>query len=337
MSTRHHDDDPRDEGRLADLTSAGMWVAAGVVGMAVLALPGSPREHLGAGLVIGAFAVLWGLVSLVMYAYHWTMSLGTRAVVTAAMAPVVTAALWATGGAASFLQPLLLFTALFVAYFFPVRMAWPLVALFALVYATPLLYDAGAIDAAYPARAVAFAFSLAGATLVMQLLKRRLLSAEARQRTMAERDPLTGLYNRRSFDFALEATVASPDGGALVLFDFDAFKAINDEHGHPVGDAVLRAVADACQRVVRDRDCLARIGGDEFAVVAPRAGQRGVARIVAALADAVAEADVPAGIATVQASFAYAVAPCDAQTASELLERADQRLLYRKRLMKSAF
>ena len=91
---------------------------------------------------------------------------------------------------------------------------------------------------------------------------------------MAERDPLTGLYNRRSFDDALARATADGGAAALVLFDFDGFKAVNDDHGHPTGDAVLRAVAEACARVVRDGDCLARIGGDEFALVAPGAAGR---------------------------------------------------------------
>ena len=114
------------------------------------------------------------------------------------------------------------------------------------------------------------------------MLKGRLLHAEARQRVMAERDPLTGLYNRRSFDSALAHALDHRDGAALVLFDFDGFKAINDDHGHPVGDAVLRAVAAACQEVVRDGDCLARFGGDEFAVIARRRiGRRRAHRRVA--------------------------------------------------------
>jgi diguanylate cyclase (GGDEF)-like protein len=219
---------------------------------------------------------------------------------------------------------------MFIAYFFPPRMAWPLVALFAGVYATPIIYDPIAIETAYPARAVGFAVAIAGESFVMQLLKRRLLRAEARQRVMAERDPLTALHNRRSFDAALER--ALPDGVALVLFDFDAFKAINDEHGHPVGDAVLRAVSDACSLVVRESDTLARIGGDEFAVIAPGARSSGVARIVASLEEAIAGADFPPGIPTVRASFAWAVAPADGDDARALLDRADQRLLYRKRL-----
>jgi diguanylate cyclase (GGDEF)-like protein len=327
-------EDPRDEGRLADLVSAGMWTTAGLVGAAMFALPGSPRAHLLEGLAVAGAAVLWGAISLILYLTRATMSLRSRALVTATTAPLVTAAIWASGGANSYLAPLLLFTSLFIAYFFPPRLSWPLVALFAGVYATPLLYDPLAIETAYPARALAFAVAIAGESFVMQLLKRRLLRAEARQRVMAERDPLTALSNRRSFDAALERALERPDGVALVLFDFDDFKGINDEHGHPVGDAVLRAIAAACEDVVREGDCLARIGGDEFAVIAPGARSSGVARIVASLEDAIAGADFPPGIPSVSASFAWAVAPADADSGQALLDRADQRLLYRKRLNK---
>jgi diguanylate cyclase (GGDEF)-like protein len=330
-------DDPRAEGPLADLTSAGMWTTAGVVGGAMFLLPGSPHEHLTAGLAIAAFAIVWGAISFAMYRRGWSMTIGVRAVVTASTAPIVGLAIWASGGASSFLQPLLFFTVLFIAYFFPARLAWPLVALFAFVYATPLLYDPTSLEDVYPARTAGFVVAMAGETLAMQLLKRRLLRAEARQRVMAERDPLTGLYNRRTFDVRLEQSIAAAEGAALVLFDFDLFKAINDEHGHPVGDAVLCAVAEACDQVVRGQDCLARIGGDEFAVVAPGAGAAGVARIVAALEQAVGAAELPVEVTAVRASFAWAVSPHDAGNSRDLLGCADQRLLYRKRLNKTAF
>jgi diguanylate cyclase (GGDEF)-like protein len=336
MAAAHGIDDPRDEGPLADLTSAGMWTTAGLIGAGMFLLPGSPHDHLTYGLLIAAAAILWGAASLLLWRKRWTMSITQRALVTTGTAPLVTAAIWASGGATSFLQPLLLFTALFISYFFPPRLAWPLVGVFAAVYSTPLFYDPAAIDETYPARALGFAVALAGATVVVQLLKRRLLRAEERQRVMAERDPLTDLHNRRSFDAALEQALESAAGAALVLFDFDAFKAINDRHGHPVGDAVLRAVAAACAEIVRGDDCLARLGGDEFAVIAPRAGSAGVARIVASLEDAIAGADLPAPVDRVAASFAWAVAPLDGTSASQLLDRADQRLLYRKRLNKAA-
>jgi diguanylate cyclase (GGDEF)-like protein len=116
-----------------------------------------------------------------------------------------------------------------------------------------------------------------------------------------------------------------------VVFDFDGFKAINDTHGHPVGDAVLRAVASACDAVVREGDCLARIGGDEFALIAPGAGGTGVERIIAALGAAVDDAAMPDGVDSVSASFAWAVAPYDTTDAAELFRLADARLLERKR------
>ena len=119
-------DDPRDEGPLADLTSAGMWTTAGLIGASMFLLPGAPHQHLLVGLLIAAAAIGWGAASLLLWHKRWTMSLSQRAVVTAGTAPLVAAAIWASGGASSFLQPLLLFTAMFISYFFPARLAWPL-------------------------------------------------------------------------------------------------------------------------------------------------------------------------------------------------------------------
>src|ERR1700742_1065905 len=107
-----------DDGPLPDLTSGLMWLATGVAGLAVLPLAHG-RVHLVCELALAAFAIAWGTASLAMAVRGTTMALGTRAVVTAAMMPVVALALWATGGVASFLQPVMLFTALFVGYFFP--------------------------------------------------------------------------------------------------------------------------------------------------------------------------------------------------------------------------
>ena len=311
-----------------------MWLATSAAGVAVLAIPGTPRPHLAVALVLAGFAAGWGVCSLWLGLTARTMTIGRRAIVTAMMMPIVALALWATGGARSYLQPVLLFTALFIAYFFPPRLAWPLVALFCAAFFSPMVYDPQAIELGYPARGVLFLVAVAGQALTVHYLKHRLLQAEAVQRGMAERDPLTGLYNRRSFDDALARATADGGAAALVLFDFDGFKAVNDDHGHPTGDAVLRAVAEACARVVRDGDYLARIGGDEFALVAPGAAGPGVERIVEALATAIAEAPSPEGVASVRATFASAVAPHDAGLPGELFRLADQRLLARKRELK---
>jgi diguanylate cyclase (GGDEF)-like protein len=322
-------EDPRDEGRLADLTSGYMWVGAGVGGLLALALPGAVRAHLGWELLIAAFAIGWGLVSFLLAKRGPTMSLAQRAWVTASMMPIVALALWATGGATSFVQPMLLFTSVFVAYFFPPRLAGPLFAGFVAAYATPLLYDPRVLSLSYPSRLLIFTISVAGIAIAMHALKRRLLLAEARQRRMAERDPLTGLHNRRAFDAALAGEIERGDT-ALVLFDFDGFKAINDVYGHPVGDAVLCTVADACRDAIREVDHLARLGGDEFALIAPGSGAAGVERIVSALEDAITCADMPSGL-EISATFAWALAPHDAVEPAELLRAADLRLLAGKR------
>ena len=76
--------------------------------------------------------------------------------------PVVAFALWATGGATSFIQPAMFFTALFISYFFPPRLAWPLMGLFVFAYATPIFYDDRAISLGYPARLAMFALAVCG-------------------------------------------------------------------------------------------------------------------------------------------------------------------------------
>jgi diguanylate cyclase (GGDEF)-like protein len=219
----------------------------------------------------------------------------------------------------------MIFTVLFIAYFFPPRLAWPLNVLFIYTFATPLFYDERVLDVGYPARLVMFALAVTGATVAIHYLKGRLVRAELYQRTMAECDSLTGLSNRRAFDAALERAARTREPYALILIDLDDFKRVNDEHGHPAGDEVLREVAGAAAGVARKGDCVARIGGDEFALLAPGAGASGVLRMLRDLRDAI---EFPA-------TFAAGLVPDDALTPEELVAHADARLLAQKRDGKS--
>jgi diguanylate cyclase (GGDEF)-like protein len=320
----HADGNLWDDGPLPDFTSGLMWTVTGLFGGVALMLPGSDRSHVALALGLGFFSIAWGLVSLGMAARGRGMSIELRALVTAAMMPIVALSLWATGGATSFIQPVMIFTALFIAYFFPPRLAWPLVALFGYAYATPMFYDERALEVGYPARLLMFVLAVGGATFAVQFLKGRLVRAELHQRTMAELDPLTGVANRRGFDLALQRAAAMGDAYALILIDLDDFKRVNDEQGHPAGDAVLRSVAVAAASVARQGDCLARIGGDEFALVAAGAGPAGALRLLRDLREAVEPA----------ATFAAALAPEDAHTPEELVACADARLLEQKRQVK---
>ena len=117
-----------------------MWLATATIGLAVLALPGTLRAHLGWLFVLAAFATGWGGISLWLGIRSRTMTIARRALVTAAMMPIVALSLWASGVVNSYLQPVLLFTALFLVYFFPPRLGCPLVVLFVCAYATPVPY-----------------------------------------------------------------------------------------------------------------------------------------------------------------------------------------------------
>ncbi|WP_132251437.1 diguanylate cyclase domain-containing protein [Methylobacterium segetis] len=105
-----------------------------------------------------------------------------------------------------------------------------------------------------------------------------------RLRHRAERDHLTGLANRAAFDARCRAAAAGPDRGVagLVLIDLDRFKAINDGLGHAAGDACLRAASERLRHAFADAALVARIGGDEFAVLlrAPL-GRRRILRMLA--------------------------------------------------------
>jgi diguanylate cyclase (GGDEF)-like protein len=111
-------------------------------------------------------------------------------------------------------------------------------------------------------------------------------------RKSATVDPLTGVANRRRFDALLRQewlrARRSNDDLALIMVDIDHFKAYNDRYGHPAGDATLRNVADALkQACLRPGDVVARIGGEEFAVVLPSTSLLGAKHVATRLLDAV--------------------------------------------------
>lgn len=156
-----------------------------------------------------------------------------------------------------------------------------------------------------------------------------------RLRSESERDALTGLLHRGVFDRRLVEAVRAcggdrrADAGSLclVLLDIDHFKQVNDQHGHPTGDAVLRAVAGHLARLVRAGDAVGRVGGEEFGIVLSGMRLDGAAEIAERIRAAV-EADehaVDGGHlrVTLSAGLAELV---DGETALELYKRADRAL-----------
>jgi diguanylate cyclase (GGDEF)-like protein len=150
-------------------------------------------------------------------------------------------------------------------------------------------------------------------------------------------DGLTGLANRRHADemLARELARSARFGGrvGLILADIDDFKAVNDEYGHPIGDAVLREVAGALLGTVREIDIAARWGGEEFAVVLPGTDVNGAAHAAERIREALARRDMfaPDGARLrVTVSFG-ATSSGPGATSDELVAAADEALYRAKR------
>ncbi|MGZ5714517.1 MAG: diguanylate cyclase domain-containing protein [Caldimonas sp.] len=153
-------------------------------------------------------------------------------------------------------------------------------------------------------------------------------------RHLAEHDPLTGLPNRLLFDELAGSRLAEArrhgTGLALLAIDLDGFKAVNDMHGHSVGDAVLKAVASRISGLLRESDVVARMGGDEFAVLLSYAGLGDARHVGDKLVDALS-APYPGVAPAVSASLGIAMHPQAGHTVAELCEHADQALYEAKR------
>jgi diguanylate cyclase (GGDEF)-like protein/PAS domain S-box-containing protein len=150
---------------------------------------------------------------------------------------------------------------------------------------------------------------------------------EERLRHLADHDALTGLINRRRFEEELERHLVEGRRygmtGALLVLDLDGFKAVNDEHGHKAGDNVLCAVAAALTNRLRESDIVARIGGDEFAVLLPRASAAEAEKVCESLEQAI-PGEVPApGEHRIEVSVGFAAFAEDVTSVDEILTAAD--------------
>jgi diguanylate cyclase (GGDEF)-like protein/PAS domain S-box-containing protein len=150
---------------------------------------------------------------------------------------------------------------------------------------------------------------------------------EDRLRHLADHDALTGLINRRRFEEDLERhlVVGRRYGmtGALLVLDLDGFKAVNDTHGHKAGDHVLCIVADALRQRMRESDVVARIGGDEFAVLLPRATPQEAEQVCQSLERAVPEHVAQTGPHRIHVSIGFAAFVEGVKSIDEILTAAD--------------
>lgn len=149
-------------------------------------------------------------------------------------------------------------------------------------------------------------------------------------------DSLTGMQNRRYFDDALQEylnefrRIDKPVG--LMIMDLDHFKQINDTHGHDVGDEVLKQVANCLREFTRYHDVVARVGGEEFAIVAPNLDINLLHKLGDRIRDAISQLVIDAGNVRLRVTSSVGVAIWNKrETADELYKRADKLLYSAKR------
>ncbi len=228
-----------------------------------------------------------------------------------------------------------------------------------LLYCAYVLVDSAAAPAQIPAAAVLRYLAGSGTLLAVSLLfgvffilpvirmqvqeqgklKAMTESLSARSETLehaALTDPLTGMQNRRYFDDALKEyleefkRIEKPIG--LMVLDLDHFKMVNDTHGHDVGDEVLRRIAACLQEFTRYHDIVARLGGEEFAVVAPNMSVDQLIKFAERIRKAVSGLVIEAGNISLKVTISVGLAVWDTrESPEEFYKRADKLLYQAKR------
>ncbi len=184
--------------------------------------------------------------------------------------------------------------------------------------------------AAYAVDFLLVAFFSASAWRITHRARRREYARARELDRLSRTDLLTGIGNRRDFDERLEAALASRkrygQTAALLLLDLDRFKNVNDECGHQVGDQVLREVARRLESSLRTEDVLSRWGGEEFAILLPRAAEDSAREFAARVKSVISSKPIGcSGVLT--ASIGIAMLG-EVDTPDSVLARAD-RALYR--------
>lgn len=204
---------------------------------------------------------------------------------------------------------------------------------------TMYLWSAAQSPAPLPLSLFALQLILIGDSLMLVWLgahsrterERRVVSLRQQLATLASTDALTGCLNHRAFARAIAAAfdpVATPGHVALLAFDVDHFKEINDRHGHVIGDEVLRQFGQCLRGLIRHGDVAGRLGGDEFAVLCPHTRMDDAIRLAERLRMAAAKLSVGVPLTLSVGICGLYTTAGDAET---LRQRADRALYAAKR------
>jgi diguanylate cyclase (GGDEF)-like protein len=172
--------------------------------------------------------------------------------------------------------------------------------------------------------------------VALQVTQAELAMKTAEFERLSLTDALTGVANRRALTERAQIEIAAlsrnPGPLSVVMFDIDHFKRVNDTFGHAVGDTVLSHVALVAKENLRPGDLIARIGGEEFALLLPHTEVREAQAIAERIRAKIAEAQVVSGEAVVSVTCSFGVAPFDdtSGTIDNALRRADSALYLAK-------
>jgi diguanylate cyclase (GGDEF)-like protein len=310
------------------------WIAAATIGLIGLAMPDAVRGDL----TVTLLAVCSGYpIALLAWfsappARRWQW-IRNDAIALLWIAWVA----YLTGGAYSALWPLVVAFIVFEAWVLDSRRTWFRVPGAIAVVLAPLVYsELSSISKPTGAALYAGVLGILGMTLVLSFLQDHRERAERESKRLSTIDPRTSLLNRREFE--RRAKVALNPGGELVdvaiaMLDLDHFKDVNTEHGHATGDQLLEQIGAALAACTREEDSLARIGGDEFAVILLGVDRATAARLaeryVSAVDEAAAENEL-AACRAVSATAGVAVFGEDGMSLDELLTNADRELMAEK-------
>jgi two-component system, cell cycle response regulator len=313
-------------------TGAVFGAAAGLFAFVSLAVPDTAVNDEALLAAAGAASLVIAVLLLIVYDELPMVGFHVAAAIGIGLASV---AVYAWGVDSGYAPLPYVWVALGVFYFFPLRAALGHLALIAVGYGVALAAESpsGSVVDGW----IATVGTLLVTGVFVALVRDRLAGLIANLTDAARRDPLTDLFNRRAFEeiFDIELERARRTGAPLsvIVGDLDRFKRLNDEFGHPAGDEALRRIGRSIRTTKRRFDSAARVGGEEFALLAPDCDEHGAymlservrSDVEGSFADGAAESPLTI-------SFGIATYPLHGQAAESLLRAADQALYAAKRL-----
>jgi diguanylate cyclase (GGDEF)-like protein/putative nucleotidyltransferase with HDIG domain len=311
-------------------TAAFFYLSGALIVPIALVTPHSPTLDDGLLAAVGGAAALVGAALLLFQRQlpRWSFHLFT-----AAGTALSTLAIYSWGEDTTYGPLPYLWVAFFAFYFFSFPAALGHLGLIAGGFAIQLI--AQPFDYTPVAGWIATVLTLLLAGVVVATIRDRLASLIEGLTHAARRDPLTDLLNRRGFqevfDVELERARRTEAPLSLIVCDLDRFKRINDEFGHTAGDEALKQVAINVRGAKRSFDSAARVGGEEFALLAPDSDEHG-AYMLAERVRSEIERSFATGPGPLTASLGIATYPLHGQSTEALLRAADQALYAAKRL-----